>query len=122
MAEAAKQVFKPEFLNRFDEIIVFRQLAQADAKRILELELAKVVDRLKAKELHLEIEDGARDFLIEKGFDVQMGARPLKRTVQKYLEDPLAEEILRGELGGGETVIVRAGKDGLKFKQPSLAS
>ena len=122
MAEAAKQVFKPEFLNRCDEIIVFRQLVLADVKRILEIELAKVVERLLAKGFRLEVEPGARDFLTEKGFDVQMGARPLKRAVQKYLEDPLAEEILRGELSGGEAVIVHAGKDGLKFKQASLAT
>ncbi len=122
MAEAAKQVFKPEFLNRFDEIIVFRQLAMADVERILELELAKVVERLHSKGLSIGVSPEAKDFLAQHGFDVLMGARPLKRAVQKYLEDPLAEEILRGAFISGDMVVVRAGKDALKFEQPSSAA
>ncbi len=89
-----KKVFRPEFLNRIDEAIVFHPLSKEDVRSIVDLMLQKVTQRLSEQELTLEVTDGAKDFLVEKGFDPQFGARPLRRAIQKYLEDPLAQEIL----------------------------
>jgi len=101
MINAAKQVFKPELLNRFDDIIVFRKLEKADVVKILDIELTQVRQRLSAKSIQLDLSEAATDFLVSKGFDPSLGARPLRRTVERYLEDPLAEELLRGVLSGG---------------------
>lgn len=89
-----KKVFRPEFLNRIDEAIVFHPLSKEDVRSIVDLMLQKVTQRLSEQELTLEVTDGTKDFLVEKGFDPQFGARPLRRAIQKYLEDPLAQEIL----------------------------
>ncbi len=115
LIEESKRVFKPELLNRFDDIIVFRQLSKEDVGQILDLELLKVRERLSTKGKQLHLTKGARDFLIEKGFDVAFGARPLRRAVERFLEDPLAEELLRGRLGEGTTVDVSLQGDQLKF-------
>lgn len=101
MINSAKQVFKPELLNRFDDIIVFKKLEKADVVKILDIELGKVRQRLAAKAIQLELTSAATDFLVTKGFDASLGARPLRRTVERFLEDPLAEELLRGMLSGG---------------------
>jgi ATP-dependent Clp protease ATP-binding subunit ClpC len=115
--EEAKKTFKPEFLNRLDDAIVFRSLTKPDLLEILDLEVGKVLTRLKAKQLHLTLEQSAMDFLVEKGYDPTYGARPMRRAVERYLEDPLAEEILKGTLQPVEpvTVVVEDGK--LAFKQ-----
>jgi len=89
-----KKVFRPEFLNRIDEAIVFHPLSKEDVRSIVDLMLQKVTQRLSEQELTLEVTDGTKDFLVEKGFDPQFGARPLRRAIQRYLEDPLAQEIL----------------------------
>jgi len=89
-----KKVFRPEFLNRIDEAIVFHPLSKEDVRNIVDLMLEKVTQRLSEQELTLKVTDGAKDFLVEKGFDPQFGARPLRRAIQRYLEDPLAQEIL----------------------------
>ncbi|MEI8138737.1 MAG: ATP-dependent Clp protease ATP-binding subunit [bacterium] len=115
MLEEVKRVFKPEFLNRIDEIVVFRQFERPEMIRILELEIRKVTDRLDRKGIHLELTPEAQEFLLQKGFDHAMGARPLRRAVQRYLEDPLAEDILRGDFVGAEKVSVRTGDGGLVF-------
>jgi ATP-dependent Clp protease ATP-binding subunit ClpC len=106
MINAAKQVFKPELLNRFDDIIVFKKLEKEDVVKILDLEMAKVRQRLSSKAIQLDLSAAAVDFLVSKGFDPSLGARPLRRTVERYLEDPLAEELLRGMLSDG---VVEAG-------------
>src|SRR5213083_1113074 len=106
LLEEAKKVFKPEFINRLDDIIVFHQLTKADLMQIVELEVAKVLRRVKAKEVHIELEQSAKEFLIEKGYDPQYGARPMRRAVERYLEDPFAEELLRGNVKGGDVVHV----------------
>jgi ATP-dependent Clp protease ATP-binding subunit ClpC len=93
-----KKSFKPEFLNRLTEIVIFRPLVKKSMRAIVDLELAKVTDRLKEKKLKLDISDEVKDFLIEKGYDSKLGARPLRRAVEKYLEDSLAEEVLSGSL------------------------
>jgi ATP-dependent Clp protease ATP-binding subunit ClpC len=115
--DEAKRVFKPEFLNRLDDVIVFRSLTKPDLLEILDLEVAKVIDRLKAKQIHLSLDQPAKDFLVEKGYDPTYGARPMRRAVERYLEDPLAEEILRGSLHPNEPIAVSMGDGKLTFTQ-----
>jgi len=115
LLEEAKKVFKPEFINRLDDIIVFHQLTRADLMQIVELEVAKVLRRVKAKEVHIELEQSAKEFLIEKGYDPQYGARPMRRAVERYLEDPFAEELLRGNVKGGDVVHVGVNNGKLVF-------
>jgi ATP-dependent Clp protease ATP-binding subunit ClpC len=116
MDEARRQ-FRPEFLNRLDDIIVFRSLTKPDLIEILDLEIAKVMERLKAKNLMLNLDAKAKDFLVEKGYDPTYGARPMRRSVERYLEDPLAEELLKGNLHEGEPVEVTAEGGKLVFSQ-----
>ena len=115
--DAAKKAFRPEFLNRLDDVIVFRALVKKDLGTILDLELNKVTERLKEKEIDLVLNKKAHDLLVEKGYDPEYGARPMRRAVERFLEDPLAEEILRGSLTGGEPIKVSAKDDKLTFKQ-----
>ncbi len=117
MIEEAKKVFKPELLNRIDETLVFRQLTREDVSRILDLELDKVRERLKSRGLKLRLGSSARELLIDQGFDHQYGARPMRRTVERYIEDPLSEEILRGSFAAATHVeAVRSGEK-LRFRQ-----
>ncbi len=106
-----KKLFKPEFLNRLDDIIVFHQLAKKDLVKIVDLELREILDRLKDKKIKLEITARAKEFLIDKGYDIRSGARPLRRALERYIEDPLAEAILRGEIKSQSRVKVGI-KDG----------
>ena len=122
MLEAAKHNFRPELLNRVEEVIVFRQLQKEDVRTILEIEIGKVAARLKAREIRLSVQPTAFDFLMAKGFDKQYGARQLRRAVERYLENVLAEEILRGQFGQGEIVEVVAGDDRLEFRVPAGAA
>jgi len=109
--DETKRVFKPEFLNRLDEIIVFHSLEKSHLLQIVDLEVEKVKVRLKAKEVEIILDSSAHEFVIEKGYDPNYGARPMRRAVERYLEDPLAEEILRGNVKAGSIVTVSA-KDG----------
>ncbi len=117
LTEEAKKVFRPEFLNRFDDIVVFRSLGREDLTQILDLELAKVDKRLAQRDIHFELDEAARDLLLDKGHDPTYGARPMRRAVEKYLEDPMAEEIIRGDLREGETIVISAEDDQLVFTQ-----
>jgi ATP-dependent Clp protease ATP-binding subunit ClpC len=99
--------FRPEFLNRVDDIIVFRGLNKDDLKRIIDIELEKVVKRLRDKNLLLVMTDEAKELLIEKGTSLEYGARPLRRAIEHYLEDPLSEDLLRGTFAGKDTITVR---------------
>jgi ATP-dependent Clp protease ATP-binding subunit ClpC len=122
LTEEAKKVFRPEFLNRFDDILVFRSLGREELKKILELELEKVRKRLTERNINFELDDSAHDLLLEKGYDPTYGARPMRRAVEKHLEDPMAEEIIRGDLREGKTISIKA-KDGyLKFTQKKTPS
>ena len=116
LLDEVKKTFKPEFLNRVDDIIVFRSLTKEDLEKIVELEIKDVETRLKDQNIKLELTKEGKDFLIEKGFDKNIGARPLKRTIQRFLEDPLAEEIIRGTFKKGGKVNVVAKTDHLEFK------
>jgi len=114
--EETKRVFKPEFLNRIDDIIVFHTLSKEMLTRIVDLEVAKVTARIREKEILLELDTVAHELLIEKGYDPTYGARPMRRAVEKYLEDPMAEEILRGSFKAGDKVQVTRDGDKLSFK------
>ena len=96
LVEIAKKHFKPEFMNRVDEIIVFRKLNREDLKEIVSTEITKVTDRMKDRNLVLNVTPEVLDFIIKKGYKPEYGARPIRRAVQQYLEDSLAEEILKG--------------------------
>ena len=119
--DEAKKTFRPEFLNRLDDVIVFRSLVKKDLMLILDLEIGKILDRLKGKNINLKIDKKAREFLLEKGHDPEYGARPMRRAVERYLEDPLAEEILRGHVHDGDPIQVSANKEELTFKQKEAA-
>jgi ATP-dependent Clp protease ATP-binding subunit ClpC len=99
--------FRPEFLNRVDDIIVFRSLNKLDLKRIIDIELEKVTKRLREKGLTLVMTDEAKDLLIDKGTSLEFGARPLRRAIEHFLEDPMAEDLLRGTFTGKDTITVR---------------
>ncbi len=102
-----KKVFRPEFLNRIDEVIVFHKLAKEEIKEIIDLMINRVRTQVAEHDLQLDLSEEAKDFLIEKGWDPSMGARPLRRAIQRYVEDPLADEVLRqGEMASGSTVMV----------------
>ena len=101
MMEAAKQLFKPELMNRFDDMIVFRKLTREDVRKILDIEMEGVKKRLLAKEITLVLSGEAIRFLVDRGYDPAMGARPLRRVIEAEVEDPLAEELLRGLLAPG---------------------
>jgi len=120
--DEARKTFRPEFLNRLDDAIVFRSLNRPDLIQILDLEINKVLERLRHKNLKLELDDKAKDFLVEKGYDPQYGARPMRRAVERFLEDPLAEEILKGSLHAGEPILVTVGNDKLVFNQKAAAT
>ncbi|HMP18437.1 MAG TPA: ATP-dependent Clp protease ATP-binding subunit, partial [Gemmatales bacterium] len=106
LKQALDRYFRPEFLNRLDDIIVFRQLTKEDLQKIVDIELEKVYKRLLEKGLTLTLSPEAREYLIEKGFNVEFGARPLRRAIEQLLEDPLSEDILRGTFHGYD--IIRA--------------
>ncbi|NBD13306.1 ATP-dependent chaperone ClpB [Corallococcus silvisoli] len=113
--EALRAHFRPEFLNRVDEVVVFEPLRRKDIYRIVDIQLGKLQKLLQAKRLTLDLTDAARELLAERGYDPTYGARPLKRAVQKYLLDPLALKVLSGEFAPGEHIQADAGPDGLTF-------
>src|ERR1700716_1505634 len=114
--DESKRVFKPEFLNRLDNLIVFHQLERNDLVKIVDLEVAKVLERVRAKDIKVHLDTTAVEFLIDKGYDPTYGARPMRRAVEKYLEDPLAEEFLRGNIKQGDTLELHAASEQLAVK------
>jgi len=123
---ALKRAFSPEFLNRLDDVIVFNSLKREDIHKIIDLTLGKLFARITTLGYNVELTDKAKDFLAEKGYDQQFGARPLNRAIQKYLEDPVAEEILRGEIVEGGTIMADYEGTGdlltIKLKKPKASS
>jgi ATP-dependent Clp protease ATP-binding subunit ClpC len=105
--EEMEKWFRPEFLNRLDDIIVFRPLSDADLKQIVDIELGKVAKRLKEKNMHIILTEEAKEIIIKKGSNKEFGARPLRRSIETLLEDPLAEEMLRGNFAGKQTIYVK---------------
>ena len=115
---ALKRAFAPEFLNRIDDIIIFNSLSKENIMEIIDIELEQLFHRLSALDYHLELTAEAKDFIAEKGFDKDFGARPLKRAIQKYIEDPLAEEIINTNVTEGDHVLLELNdaKDGVKIQ------
>jgi ATP-dependent Clp protease ATP-binding subunit ClpC len=107
-----KKVFRPEFLNRIDDVIVFHKLQRDEIRQIVELLLLRIRESMAERELQLELTDPAKDLLVEKGWDPSMGARPLRRAIQRYIEDPLADFVLREQLVPGATVVVNPAPEG----------
>ncbi|HUL85079.1 MAG TPA: ATP-dependent Clp protease ATP-binding subunit [Actinomycetota bacterium] len=114
--EELKRQFRPEFLNRIDEVIVFHTLTQEDVKQIVDLMMKRVEEQLKSKDIDIELTDAARTLLALRGYDQTLGARPLRRTIQRLVEDPLAEKLLYKEFRAGETVVVDAVDDEITFE------
>jgi ATP-dependent Clp protease ATP-binding subunit ClpC len=114
-----KKIFKPEFLNRLDDQIVFHSLTREDLSKIVSLEVAKVAARVREKGVEIELTPEASTFLIEKGYEPVYGARPLRRAIERYLEDPIAEEVIRGKIKSGDRVKVGADKENLTFTTTS---
>jgi ATP-dependent Clp protease ATP-binding subunit ClpC len=112
---ALKQTFRPEFLNRIDDIIIFQPLTQDDLKKIVDLLMAEVEGRLADRDIKLELDDDARAWLLKEGYEPAYGARPLRRAIQRYVENPLSSKILQGEIKDGETVVVSVSGDVLSF-------
>ncbi len=111
--DAVRAHFRPEFLNRLDETIIFDRLKRADMDGIVDIQMARLQKRLAARKIELALDDGAKEWLANEGYDPVFGARPLKRVIQRALQNPLAEALLAGEIKDGETVPVTAGADGL---------
>ncbi len=107
-----KKVFRPEFLNRIDDVIVFHKLQKEEIRQIVELLLVRIRESMAERELQLELTDPAKDLLVDKGWDPAMGARPLRRAIQRYIEDPLADFVLREQLTPGATVVVDPAPEG----------
>ncbi|HQN59403.1 MAG TPA: ATP-dependent Clp protease ATP-binding subunit, partial [Bacteroidales bacterium] len=118
LQKALQKTFAPEFLNRIDDVIIFNQLTRADIDKIIDIELKGLFDRVSALGYRIKLSPQARDFIADRGFDVQYGARPLNRAIQKYLEDPLAEVIIKTAVAEGEVISVgySKGKEELTFR------
>jgi ATP-dependent Clp protease ATP-binding subunit ClpA len=106
---------RPEFLNRIDEVIVFNPLSPKDISAIVDIQLVKVMERLRARGIGLKIDQKARQFLAEQGYDPEFGARPLKRTIERLLVDPLSEKIIDGEIKTGRTIDVKLRQGALRI-------
>ena len=115
-----KRIFRPEFINRVDEIVVFHSLSREQVRSILEIEIAEVQTRLVEKEITLEFTKKVKEYLIDHGYDAKFGARPLRRTIQREVEDPLAMELLRGRFGEGSHVQVTLRKEKIAFREKSV--
>ncbi|MEX2274081.1 MAG: ATP-dependent Clp protease ATP-binding subunit [Actinomycetota bacterium] len=115
-----KRSFRPEFINRIDEVIVFHSLSQSTVRAIVDLMMKRVRDQLKAKDLEIDLTEAAKVLLAEKGYDPALGARPLRRTIQRLVEDPLSEKLLWKEFRAGQTIILDARDGEIVFENPSL--
>jgi ATP-dependent Clp protease ATP-binding subunit ClpC len=114
VTEEIEKVFRPEFINRVNELIVFRHLTVDDLKEVVDLELKKIRERLEQRGLTMHLSDEAKELLIKKGSNTDYGARPLRRSIESYIEDPLAEELLKGQFNGKDTIRVEVKKVGGK--------
>ncbi len=112
-----KATFKPEFLNRIDEIIIFNRLARKEILKIVDIQLTHVRERLKEQKIDIEVSQKAKEYLANVGYDPHFGARPLKRTIQNLLQNPLARKLIAGDFMEGDTIVVDVGKDGLVFSR-----
>jgi len=113
--DAVKKTFRPEFLNRVDEVIVFHELTEEQLRSIVDLMIKDLQKRLTDRKLEVELTEKAKLWLVKEGFDPVYGARPLRRAIERYVENPLSTKLLRGEFSPGDTIVVDCGKDGLIF-------
>jgi ATP-dependent Clp protease ATP-binding subunit ClpB len=118
---AIGQHFRPEFINRIDEVVVFQSLKKSQMRGIADIQLDRLRDRLGEREIRLRVEDDALDQLIEIGYDPVFGARPLKRAIQQEIENPLAQQILSGEFSAGDTIVVSKDGEHLAFNKLKLS-
>ncbi len=113
--EEVKRIMNPEFINRIDELVVFRYLTKADMLKIVDLVIEEMLEKVADREIRINLTKGAKEYIAERGFDAVSGARPLRRTIQKFVEDPIAEEILRGNFSDGSVIQVKRKGDNLDF-------
>jgi ATP-dependent Clp protease ATP-binding subunit ClpA len=119
--ELLKRSIRPEFLNRIDEILVFKPLERKDLGKIIDIQIARIAQRLAKQDISIEVDERAKEVVLRYGYDPVFGARPMKRALQHLLLDPLGEEILSGQIKPGETVLVKADGDKLKLKAVETA-
>jgi ATP-dependent Clp protease ATP-binding subunit ClpB len=117
--EDVRMAFRPEFVNRIDEIVVFEPLGRDEIRQIVDIQLDGLQQRLEDRKLSVTLTDGARDYLANKGYDPAFGARPLKRLIQHEIQDPLAMKLLSGDIHDGDTLEIDVGDDGLVFRATS---
>jgi ATP-dependent Clp protease ATP-binding subunit ClpB len=115
--EALRLHFRPEFLNRVDDILIFHRLTLEQLRQIVELQMARLRKLLEERHIELELTDQAKEFLAEAGYDPVYGARPLRRAIQRYVQDQLAPKLLSGDFKEGDTILVDGDKDGLQFER-----
>ena len=115
LSDLLKKTIRPEFLNRIDDIILFRPLTKKELRKIVDIQIEKVQKMLHDKNINLKLSDDAKDWLAELGYDVAYGARPLKRIIQRYLINPLSQELLLGNFAGGDNIFVEQGEKGNLF-------
>ncbi len=120
--DTLKRTFRPEFLNRIDEIIIFHTLTREQVKKIVDLQMKEIADRLAEHNITITLTDAAREWLANEGYDPQFGARPLRRTLQKRVESPMSVKLLRGEYQPGDTVVVDADQEGLSFQKAEASA
>lgn len=120
--DSLRDQFRPEFLNRIDEIVIFNYLKTEEIKRIVDLEFLKVQKRLAAKEITIKISEKAKEFLAKEGFDPNLGARPLKRVIQRLILDPLSVKIVTNEIAEGSRVLIDEKNGKVTFETPKLLS
>jgi ATP-dependent Clp protease ATP-binding subunit ClpB len=120
VTEALREHFRPEFLNRIDDIIFFHPLSKEHLKQIVDVQLGGLMRRLEERKIHVTLTEPAKELLVREGFDPLYGARPLKRTIQRRVLDPLALRVLEGDFREGDSVVVDVGTDGLRFEKGEM--
>ena len=117
MLDALRTHFRPEFLNRIDEIIFFHALGKEHLRRIVDIQVTALMKRLEERKIHVELSEAARELLVREGYDPTYGARPLKRTIQRRVLDPLALRVLEGDFSEGDAIVVGANADRITFQK-----
>ncbi len=123
LIELLRRTIRPEFLNRIDEVVLFKPLTRKEIREIVNIQIDKVTKMVSERDIKLEVDDEAKDWLAKLGYDVTYGARPLKRTIQKYLINPLSQELLTGNFGPGDTILItQSSNAGLDFKRKNISA